>query len=114
MNREQVTAAIRDWSALVQEAESQINAIAEITAGYLDYDAPLPCSVLALIDGYTAAIAKQIGDEGEWLNYFREECGYGSRPMSVLPDVRNTINITGPEAIAEVICWDREHGEAAR
>lgn len=114
MNREQVTAAIRDWSALVQEAEFQLRCLSNIT-GDLDYDAPMPKAVMGLIDGYTAAVAKQIGDEGRWLEYLREECDYGAHPMSVIPDAKaNAINITGPEAIAEVICWDREHGEAAR
>lgn len=114
LTRDQVTAAIREWMERVQEADGQVNAIGELF-GDLDYDAPLPAAIEGLISGYTKALSRVIGDEGEWLGYFRCECNFGANPLAVIPDDGcEEITIDGPEAIAEVICWDREHVEAAR
>ncbi|WP_417070758.1 hypothetical protein [Niveibacterium terrae] len=114
LNREQVTAAIREWMERVQGADAQLNAAADLFGG-LDYDGPLPGAVSALSGGYTKAVSKIVGDEGDWLEYFWIDCAFGATPMGVIPDDdAQEIKIDGPEAIAEVICWDREHGEAAR
>ena len=43
------------------------------------------------------------------------DCAFGATPLGVIPEKGAAeIQIDGPEAIAEVICWDREHGEASR
>ena len=114
LNRDQVTEVIRNWAEAVQAADAQLNALAEVT-GEIDYDAPLPRAIEALIEGYGAAVARLVGDEGGWLEYFRMECRFGANPLGVKPEPGAAeIKIDGPEALAEVICWDREHGEAAR
>ena len=114
LTRDQVTTAIREWMAAVQAADAQLDALAAMS-GDLNYDAPLSAAIEGLISGYTKALSRVIGDEGEWLGYFRGECNFGANPLAVIPaDGCEEIKIDGPEAIAEVICWDREHGEAAR
>ena len=114
LNRDQVTEAIRDWMECVQAADAQINALA-VMSGELDYNAPLPSAIEALIEGYGATIGLLIGDEGGWLEYFRIDCAFGAAPMGVIPEKGAAeIKIDGPEALARVICWDREHGEAVR
>ena len=114
LNREQVTEAVREWMERVQGADAQLNAIGELF-GCLDYDAPLPAAIEGLISGYTKALGRVIGDECEWLEYFWIDCAFGANPLGVTPEKGAAeIKIDSPEAIAEVICWDREHGEAAR
>ena len=114
LNREQVTEQIREWMERVQGAEAQINAVADLFGG-IDYAAPLPEAVSALSGGYAKAVGKIVGDECDWLEYFWIDCAFGANPLGVIPEKGAAeIQITGPEAIAEVICWDREHGEAAR
>ena len=114
LTRDQVTEAIRDWMERVQGADVQINAVADLF-GWSDYDAPLPSAIEGLVEGYGAAVGLLVGDEGGWLEYFRIDCAFGANPLGVIPEAGAAeIKITGPEAIARVICWDREHGEAAR
>ena len=114
LTRDQVTAYIREWMERVKEADSQINAIGELF-GDLDYAAPLPGAVSALAGGYAKAVSKIIGDECEWLEYFWIDCAFGANPLGVIPESGAAeIKIDGPEALAQVICWDREYGEAAR
>ena len=114
LTRDQVTEQIREWMERVQAANAQLILLGDMT-GDLNYDAPFPAAVEALISGYTAALSQIIGDEGEWLEYFRFNCAFGDRHMVVFPGGEGSgIKITGPEAIAQAICWDREHGEAAR
>ena len=114
LNREQVTAHISAWMESVQAANAQLILLIDMT-GDLNYDAPLPRAIEALIDGYTAALSQIIGDECGWLEYFRYNCTFGANPMGVTPEKGAAeIHINSPEAIARVICWDREHGEAAR
>ena len=114
LNREQVTAQIRSWMESVKAANAQLILLGDMT-GDLNYDAPLPAAIEALIEGYGAAVGLLIGDEGGWLEYFRIDCAFGANPLAVIPDDGcEEIKITGPDAIARVICWDREHGEASR
>lgn len=114
LTRDQVTESIREWMERVQEADRQVNSIGELF-GDLDYAAPLPGAVSALAGGYAKALGRVIGDEGEWLEYFWIDCAFGANPLGVTPEKGAAeIKIDSPEAIAEVICWDREHGEAAR
>ena len=114
LTRDQVTEEIREWMERVKEADGQVNAIGELF-GETDYDAPLPGAVAALAGGYAKAVSKIVGDEGDWLEYFWIDCAFGANPLGVIPEKGAAeIQITGPEALAEVICWDREHGEAAR
>ena len=107
LTREQVTEQIREWMERVQGADAKLYALSDMV-GELDYDAPL-------IDGYGSAVSRLVGDEGEWLEYFRIDCAFVANPLGVIPESGAAeIKITGPEALAQVICWDREHGEAAR
>ena len=114
LNRDQVTEAVRGWMEAVQAADAQLNALAAMS-GELDYDAPLPTAIEGLIEGYGAAVGLMVGDEGGWLEYFRIDCAFGASPMGVIPEKGAAeIKIDSPEAIARVICWDREHGESER
>ena len=114
LTRDQVTTAIWEWMERVQCAELQLNAVADLFGG-LDYAAPLPEAVSALSGGYTKAVSKIVGDEGDWLEYFWIDCEFGANPLGVIPEKGAAeIQIDGPEALARVICWGREHGEAAR
>lgn len=114
LTRDQVTHEIREWMGRVHGAELQLNALAAMT-GDINYDAPLPAAIEGLIEGYSAAVGLLVGDEGGWLEYFRIDCAFGDSPMAVIPESGAAeIQIDGPEALARVICWDREHGEAER
>jgi hypothetical protein len=110
LNREQVTAQIRGWMEAVQAANARLILLGDMT-GDLNYDAPLPSAIEALIEGYGAAVGLLVGDGSGWLEYFRIDCLSGANPMSVIPESGAAeIKIDGPEALARVICWDREHG----
>lgn len=114
LTRDQVTAHISAWMESVQAANAQLILLGDMT-GALDYDAPLPEAVAALAGGYTKAVSKIVGDEGDWLEYFWIDCAFGANPLGVIPESGAAeIKIDGPEALAQVICWDREHVEAAR
>ena len=109
LTRDQVTEAVREWMERVKEAEGQVNAIGELF-GETDYDAPLPGAVAALAGGYAKAVSQIIGDGADWLIYFWIDCAFGAIPLGVIPEPgADEIKIDSPEAIAKVICWDREH-----
>lgn len=110
LNREQVTQIIGDWKTTIEAAGTQLDALAAMS-GHLDYDAPLPAVIEGLIAGYTNAVGQLIGDFSGWLDYFRIDCVFGKYPLGVIPELgADEIRIDSPEAIAKVICWDREHG----
>lgn len=114
LNREQVTAEICEWMERVQGADAKLHALAAMV-GDLDYETPLPKAIDALIESYSDAVSRLVGDEADWLEYFWTNCEFGANPLGVIPEPGAAeIKIDGPEALAEVICWDRDHGEAAR
>ena len=111
LNRDQVTKIVGDWTLAIEAAKTQLDALAAI----VDYNAQIPALIEKLTVGYTVAAGQLIGDFSGWLDYFRIDCALGANPLRVIPEPgADEIEIDGPEAIARVICWDREHGEAAR
>lgn len=48
----------------------------------LDPNGPLCDSVWRLFDGYTTALAAQIGDDGDWLPWFYMENDMGAKGMT--------------------------------
>ena len=117
LNREQVTEAIREWMEHIRSAEEQLEALGAL-AGQLDYDAPLPRAIMEMEGGYTRAVSREIGDKSGWLDYFRFACRFGADPKPAWPSEETKtgpgIQLDNPRQLARVICWDREHGEAAR
>lgn len=84
MNKRQTIEAIEHWQELVQALERRLDALYELVGG--DYGSPLGDGMEKIVDAYTALLAREIGDDKDWLQYWRLECEWGKRPRKVKID----------------------------
>lgn len=72
---------IAAWQARMQELEKQYGTILDTVGG--GYDSPLGDAIAKVMDAYTDAVALSVGDDDEWLHYYRYDCEWGNSPQTV-------------------------------
>lgn len=100
MNKRQTIEAILHWQELVQALECRLDALYELVGG--DYGSPLGDGAQSVIDAYTALQARELGDDQDWLQYWRFECEWGKRPRKAEIDGKER-TITSVQDLAGVI-----------
>ena len=75
------TKAITAWRDQIQAVDASLSALYAITGG--DYGSPLGESIASALRSYTVAVSYMIGDQDEWLAYYRFDCEFGKRPREV-------------------------------
>lgn len=73
-------ALLAEWMAHHDKIDKMMDGV-KASIG-LDPDGPLFNAVWSLFDGYTNALAAQIGDDGDWLPWFYMENDMGAKGMA--------------------------------
>lgn len=76
-DRENTLALLTDWQKHHAAVQKLMDGIEESIG--LDPNAPLFDTVWRLFDAYTAAIAVEVGDFGEWMKWYQAENEMGAR-----------------------------------
>lgn len=70
---------IRAWHAAKLRFRRAWDLFATMTG--VDEGAPIANAILLMADAYTDAVAFAIDDEGGWLQWWEDECDFGSKPL---------------------------------
>lgn len=99
----EILPALRVWHDRQQALRQQLDAACALLGCALD--GPLWQAVIEVSIDHTAAVARIVGDEGSWMEYWLYECKAGKQPREVLWPVNGrTLLLDSLEALAEVIC----------
>lgn len=80
MNQPEILKHLEEWALHIKATSAQIEAL---HAAVGTCDGPLIEAIWRLQDAYTDAVSALVGDQCEWLNYFRNECAMGAKPQYV-------------------------------
>lgn len=81
MRAAEILPKLEAWAMRLKESDAQVDALHAIvgTCG----SSPLIDAIWRLQDGYTNAVASLVGDQFEWLHYYRNECAMGAKPRTI-------------------------------
>ena len=68
------------WKARIEKMETQIDAFAELTGAR--GDCPFLSNIYDLVDAYTASVSELVGDQWDWLIWYKNECELGKVPRA--------------------------------
>ena len=104
-NRKQVAAMLVPWLA----RHKALGAAFEPLEAYFSVENPIWDAAWLTFDDYTDALAKLVGDEFDWLQWWQTECGMGAKEGEASPrkgvPVRKIRNLSG---LAWLIVESRE------
>lgn len=79
-DRENTLTLLGNWQAHHAALEKMLDGITASIG--LDINGPMFATVWALFDAYTGALAAEVGDSGNWLEWFQSENGMGAKGMA--------------------------------
>lgn len=85
MTTAEIEKALREWSDVQQVLSRNLAEAARLLGTTYDRGTLWP-AVLDVAAAHTRAVAAQVGDGAEWLEYWQTECRYGERPRDVEVD----------------------------
>lgn len=96
MNQAEKLALLAEWQARIETANHLIEPVTEVLG--LSVESPIHTAVWSLQTVYTQAVAKLVGDPGEWLDWYATENDFGrkagdggpsgaTRPIATLADL---------------------------
>jgi hypothetical protein len=89
------------WEAAVQPCNETAELLLDLFDG--QYDSPMFKPYQHLIEEYTKLVAKVIGDECEWLQYYQYDCNWGAKPMEVTMSDAEKIMLDSLPKLAKII-----------
>jgi hypothetical protein len=69
------------------------------------YEAPIALAVGQMWDAYTAAVAREVGDENDWLEWYCWENDMGAKGLEVTSTSGEPIKVKTVAHLARVICY---------
>lgn len=73
---------LEQWAADYAAVGAQLEALRNVVGGV---ESPLSDAIWRMQDAYTAAVAVNVGDQGEWLAWYQTECRLGAQAMEARP-----------------------------
>jgi hypothetical protein len=108
-DRENTLVLLGEWQAHAAAIEKMMTGIK--TSIGLDIDGPLFDTVWKLFDAYTSALAVEVGDFGQWLEWYSAENEMGARGMEAGYDGQ-TSPIKTLADLYELIDHSRNRGQS--
>ena len=102
--KERINGVLRSltrWAAHQKAWTSQVEALRELTGA--DYDSKLWLPICALWEDYTSFVSAEVGDEGEWLAYFENECQMGAHPTVITLDSKRKLRLSTLRDLATLL-----------
>lgn len=79
MTRKKILKHLIEWESVQKALDVQLNQLYTLTL--CQPDGPLLDAIYAVTGAYTEAVSLIVGDNNEWLNWWRYETEFGARPM---------------------------------
>jgi hypothetical protein len=83
MTNDEKAALLIQWQTRMECADMLIQPVTELLG--LAVESPIHQAVWALQEGYTKAVGRLVGDEGNWLEWFAHENDFGRKNMEAGP-----------------------------
>jgi hypothetical protein len=80
-NREEWEALLSDWKNAGVRLEATLDDFNRMVSG--SPESPLHDAIWTVFDRYTEALSLIVGDNEEWLGWFRHECDFGRKPREM-------------------------------
>ena len=101
MEPKEIEALLKEWAKSVQAVDDALDQMVAVFGG--TYECNNANAILELVARYTKLAAEKVGDGGDWLNYFRHECGFGDAPKKVTFCDGTSILLDSVDALIEII-----------
>lgn len=79
-NKSAILDELKAWEQVQKAMVSKLDALYDLVG--CQPENPLPTAVYTLLDAHTGAVARLVGDEFGFMEWWVRECDYGNRPMS--------------------------------
>ncbi len=103
MNIDEIVQKLEPWKARHDALMAQYDALKALAG------TPPDCALWAAIfdvwSAYTQAVSEQVGDDGEWLQWYELECDMGRKPMDAKSDTGVTLRVRTLRQLARAISW---------
>ncbi len=96
---------LKAWAERHAALHAQMDALAAPFGGSID--GPLFDAVWQVWDGYTEALAREIGDHEGWLAWFHDENDMGRKAMDVETVGGMKCKVRGIKQLARIIAFNR-------
>lgn len=92
-----------EWQRMYDDWQAQYTALQALTK--CGPEAPITLAMGRMWDAYTACLAREVGDESEWLEWYCWENEMGAKGLEVTSTSGKTIKVTTVAHLARVICY---------
>jgi hypothetical protein len=94
---------LQEWQRRHDDWQAQYQALQALTK--CGAEAPLALAMWLMWEAYTACLAREIGDESEWLDWYCWENDMGTNGLEVTSNSGKTIKVRTVAHLARVICY---------
>lgn len=101
MEPKEIEALLKEWAKSVQAVDGALDQMVAVFGG--TYECNNANAILELVARYTKLVAEKVGDGGDWLDYFRNDCEFGKKPREVTFCDGTSILLDSVDALIETI-----------
>lgn len=94
---------LKEWESIYRDWQVQYATLNALTK--CGPDAPITLAIGRMWDAYSNAIAREVGDENDWLDWYCWENDMGAKGLEVTSTSGKTIKVKSLAQLARVICY---------
>lgn len=79
MTKKEILAKLVEWEAVQKDLDAQLERLYDLTGAQPD-SAPLT-AIYTVAEAHTKAVEEIIGDEMQWMDWWKYECRYGENAL---------------------------------
>lgn len=99
----EVMPLLLEWQRVYNDWQVQYEALQTLTR--CGPEAPIALAMGRMWDAYTNAIAREVGDRNDWLDWYCWENDMGAKGQELTSTSGKTIKVTTVVHLARVICY---------
>ena len=92
-----------EWQRIYAQWQAQYEALQALTK--CGPEAPITLAMGQMWDAYTNSVAREVGDNNDWLDLFCWDNDMGSKGLEVTSPIGKTIKVKTLAHLARVICY---------
>ena len=81
MKAKEIEKRLMAWAARCEAVDKVYEDMRSLVG--INIEGPLATQLFGALEDYTAALGEIVGDDAEWMAWFRNECDMGRAPMGV-------------------------------
>lgn len=99
----EIVPTLEVWQRVYNDWQAQYEALQALTR--CGPEAPIALAMGRMWDAYTNAVAREVGDNNEWLDWYCWENDMGAKGLEVTSTSGKTIKVRNVRQLARVICY---------